>query len=61
MKELTGNNLSKDKVYRFIDSPINLKYVGMFIGFHSFVRVDSPSEVYAEMLKSEIHLIEEVK
>ena len=59
--ELTGSDLCEKKVYRFIDSPLHLKYVGKSHGWHSFERVTEPNIVWAEVLEVDLALIEEVK
>lgn len=45
--------------YNFIDQRERLIYIGMAGNWHQFVKCDEPHVVWAELLDSDLHMIEE--
>lgn len=57
-----AKNLNVGGEYNFRDQPERLVYLGHNLSgngyWHQFAKVDSPGKVWAEMLDSDLHMIE---
>ena len=58
MNELTGLEIGKK--YKFIHDPSILAYIGKYGAWHQFELVSEAGVVWAEILDSDLHMIERV-